>query len=30
MKAEDVAKTMVETSLVTKGNKYDKLIEDGL
>jgi hypothetical protein len=30
MKAEDIAKTMVETSLVTKGNKYDKLIEDGL
>ena len=30
MKAEDVAKTMVETKLITKGEKYDKLIEDGL
>lgn len=30
MKAEDVAKTMVETKLITKGEKYDKLIQDGL
>ena len=28
MKTEDVAKVMVESSLVTKGEKYDKLIAD--